>query len=68
MASKMKTAAVGDIAAGKVNLTSKVTLYGKSKMFGLRLKTSVYTECYLTVVVNRTFSGTSWCWSKLKIN
>ncbi|CAN1124141.1 hypothetical protein LINPERPRIM_LOCUS3597 [Linum perenne] len=68
MASKMKTAAVADIATGKVNLTSRVTLYGKSLIFGVKVKTSVYTECYLTVVINRTFSGTSWCWSKLKMN
>ncbi|CAN0914510.1 hypothetical protein LINGRAHAP2_LOCUS28616 [Linum grandiflorum] len=68
MASKMRRVAVGDIARGEANLTSKVTLHGKSSVMGLKLKASVYVECYLTVVaLNRTLDGSGWCWTKMKM-
>ncbi|CAN0914512.1 hypothetical protein LINGRAHAP2_LOCUS28616 [Linum grandiflorum] len=35
---------------------------------GLKLKASVYVECYLTVVaLNRTLDGSGWCWTKMKM-
>ncbi|CAL1406965.1 unnamed protein product [Linum trigynum] len=61
-------AAITEISSGKVELKSTVKLHGKSSFLGVKVKTSAYTECYLTIVFGEVLSGESWCWSKLKIN
>ncbi|CAN1220286.1 hypothetical protein LINPERPRIM_LOCUS1842 [Linum perenne] len=66
MASVLKDKAVAELGTGMMNLTSKVTLYGKSSLLGVKLKTSAHTECNLTIVLGVVLSGMSTCWSRLK--
>ncbi|CAI0554072.1 unnamed protein product [Linum tenue] len=65
---KSKAALEEALETNALKLKAAVMLYGTSSFCGVKVKTSVYTECHLTVVLGKVPRGESWCWSKLKIN
>ncbi|CAN0897011.1 Late embryogenesis abundant protein At1g64065 [Linum grandiflorum] len=68
MSSKLMTkAALDEMTGGFLNLTSNVTLHGRSSLMGMKVKASAHTECNMRLVVGIVMSGNSTCWSRLKV-